>query len=127
MPFPARFTVSLNDRVSALPVASAALYIAAYFFLAAALVAAVAFSVIAPLQAASLLLLSAALGLAFRKLAARDPVGIFWSCSFASVAAVLAASSFGLLANAYAAAAVLLAGFGASALAAHFASRPKGS
>jgi hypothetical protein len=127
MSLSAKFTVSLNDRAGALPVASAALYIAAYFFLAAALVAAVAFSAIAPLQAASLLLLSAALGLVYRKLAVRDPVGIFWSCSFASVAAVLAASSFGLLPNAYAVAAVLLAGFGASALAAHFASRPKGS
>ncbi len=107
--------------------ASVALYIAAYFFLAAALLAASAFGVLAPMQAGALLLLSVAIGLAIRQIAARDPVGIFWSCSFASVAAVLAAFTFSLLPNAYAAAAALLTGFGASALAAHFASRSKGS
>jgi len=102
------------------------LYIAAYFFLASALVAAVALNALAPLQAATLLLFSAAVGLAARKLAARDPVGVFWSCSFVSAAAVLAALSFGAVPNALAALAALLAGFGASALAAHLA-RSKGS
>jgi len=102
------------------------LYVAVYFFLAAALVAAIALGALTPPQAAVLLLLSAAVGLAARKLAARDPVGVFWSCSFVSAAAVLAALGFGVLPNAYAALAALLAGFGASALAAHF-TRPRGS
>lgn len=104
---------------------SAALYIATYFFLAAALTAAVALGALAPLQAAALLLLTVALGLALRQIASRDPVGVFWSCSFASVAASIVAFSFGFLFNAYAIATALLAGFGASALASYFASRSK--
>ena len=98
-------------------------YLIAYFFLASALMALTAYSVITLLQAFALFLLSGALGLLARYLLARDGVGVFWSGAAVTLTAAMAALSFGLPLNAYGVASVVLAGLGFSALAAHLVAR----
>ena len=112
----------INAKNSFLPV-SYAPYLAAYFFIASALMALTAYGAITPLQALALLLLSGALGLLARYLSARDSVNVFWSGAAVAITATLAALAFGLPLDAYGAASAVLAGLGFSALAAYLLSR----
>ncbi|MCS7104414.1 MAG: hypothetical protein NZ954_02455 [Thermofilaceae archaeon] len=105
---------------------STAIYLATFLFLASALTAAVAVELLNIFQALSLLSLTATSLLAVHKLAAKEPVDVFWSLVVLTVTLVATVGSFNLLPNPYLAVSLLLAGFGASALVSYAIGRHKG-